>query len=718
MSTIDNDFQLAVTQHRAGHLHAAEHAYSAILQVAPNHAGARHLRGVIAYQSGRYAEALDDIRRAIVLEPDVAGFHSNLGLVALALGRLDDAVGAFRQAVAMQPEVAEFHYNLGNGLKAQKRFDEAAACYHRALERKPDHADAHNNLGNTLRELKQFESALAEFDLALALRPHSAEIHNNRANALNDLCRRDEAIAACRRALAIQPGFYAALNNLGNALKEEKRLDEAIECYRQVIQLAPGFAEGHGNLGLALSDHGFLNEAVQCHRRAVELNPAAAEAHSRLGNVLMVQGRHAEGDASYRRALELDPGDATTHSSYLFWRGYLPGASLAGLAADHAAWNQIHAHPLKAAWPARYSPRDAHSPLRIGFVSGDFGRHPVGYFAIRPVEALAQAGCQIACYSARFRNDDLTSRFRAASQVWREARLLSDPSLADQIHADRIDILCDLSGHSAGNRLPVFARKPAPVQITWIGSEGTTGLEAIDYLLADQFLIPPGAESYYRETVVRLPETYVCYEPPLEAPACGPLPALTRGGVTFSSFNNLAKINASVIATWAKILNRVANSRLALKYRWLNDPTVQNRLQTEFEAHGVSGDRLEFSGWQPHAEMLARYQTIDIALDTYPFVGGATTCEALWMGVPVVTFPGETFAGRHSFSYLMNAGCPDLVARSIDDYIELAVRLAHDLPGLARLRAQLRDQMHRSPLCDAPRFAAHLLETLHALAPR
>jgi predicted O-linked N-acetylglucosamine transferase (SPINDLY family) len=348
----------------------------------------------------------------------------------------------------------------------------------------------------------------------------------------------------------------------------------------------------------------------------------------------------------------------------------------------------------------------------VGFVSPDFGRHPVGHFLIRGLENLDRGQCETVCYCDRIIKDDLTTRLQAATTIWRDVIGLNDEQLAEQIRADRIDILFDLAGHTAGNRLLVFARKPAPIQITWIGYEGTTGLEAIDYILADRYLIPAGKETFYREQVLRMPDGYVCYDPPAAAPEAGPLPAAKNGCVRFASFNNLAKITPRVVEVWAKVLDRVPQSRLLLKYRGLGGKSVRERYLAMFTAFGVDPSRLEFAPPSDYAEYLAAYRQVDIALDPFPFGGGITTCDALWMGVPVVTCPGETFASRHGLSHLANVGLTDTIARDLDEYVALAVGLAGDLPRLATLRAGLRERMACSPLCDGKRFAEHFAEVL------
>ncbi len=316
------------------------------------------------------------------------------------------------------------------------------------------------------------------------------------------------------------------------------------------------------------------------------------------------------------------------------------------------------------------------------------------------------------CYSDRMVEDDLTRRFQAAAAQWRDVAGVSDQRLAEQIRADQIDILFDLAGHTAHNRLLVFARKPAPIQVTWAGYVGSTGLKAMDYLIADRYEIPPDAERHYRERLLRMPDGYVCYDPPVYAPQVARLPALDHGQVTFGCFNNPAKITPQAIEVWARILRQLPGARLVLKYKGWSDCGVARRFTEMFAAQAIDPGRLELLGSSPHVKLLAEYNRIDLALDPFPYNGGLTTCEALWMGVPVVTCPSETFASRHSLSHLSNVGLTETIARDLDEYVELAVSLAGDLPRLAGLRAGLRARMAASPLCDATRFAANLASRL------
>jgi predicted O-linked N-acetylglucosamine transferase (SPINDLY family) len=402
----------------------------------------------------------------------------------------------------------------------------------------------------------------------------------------------------------------------------------------------------------------------------------------------------------------------------LFTLQYRSGVTLRELAEAHQEFQRQHAAPLRDTWPAHDNDRDPQRRLRLGFLSPDLRRHPVGYFLIRVLENLDPRQCEMVCYYDRKTQDELTARFQAAATTWEDVVGLSHERLAEKIRSDRIDILFDMAGHTAHGRLLVFARKPAPIQIAWIGYEGTTGLAAMDYLLADRHVIPEESEPFYREQILRMPEGYLCYDPPAAAPPVGPLPALARGGVTFGSFNNLAKITAEVVAVWAKILRRLPRSRLMLKYRGLGDESVRRRFLALFTAAGTPPQQLDLQPPTSHSEYLATYHQVDIALDPFPFSGGATTCEALWMGVPVLTCPGETFASRHALSYLSTIGMTETIARDLDEYVEMAVSWAGDLPRLAALRAGLRGQMAASPLCDGRRCAVSLMAVLRGVWQR
>lgn len=657
-------------------------------------------------------EAIAQYRRAIEQDGRLMAAHRGLGGALRIAGRLEEAVACYRHALEVEPDDSRAYNDLGIVLRTQGKTREAAECYRRAIAIQPDFAEALSNLGVTWQDLGDQEQAVDCCHRALAIRPNFPEASNNLGNALQSLGKLVPAVDSYQRALALRPEFTEAWSNLGNALQDLGNFDEAVACYRRAIALRPSHAKSHNDLGTALRRKGDLDEAIACYQRALALQPELVEVHNNLGTAMKELGRLDEAVACYQRALDLAPGLAMVRSNLLFTQQYREGVTRAELAAAHAEYDRLHAGPLRATWTPHANVCDPERPLRVGFVSFDLARHPVGQFLVRLLENLDHSQAQAVCYSLRPVADEITVRCRAASALWRDVFAMPDEQLAAAIRQDRIDILFDLGGHTAQNRLLVFARKPAPIQVTWAGYVGTTGLETMDYLLADRYHVPPEAETDYCEQVLRMPNGYVAFDPPADAPSPGPLPALASERVTFGSFNNLSKVTPGVVALWAAILRRVPGARLFLQTPALGTPSARSRLVEQFAAQAVEPDRLEFGGPLAPGKFLAQYQRVDVALDTFPYSGGLTTLEALWMGVPVVTWPGETFAGRHSLSHLSNVGLLQTIAGSSAEYVETAVRLAVDVPRLAEIRSGLRQQVARSPLCDGRQFAADWMQVL------
>lgn len=739
---------LGVVENQTGNHQAAVRSIQRAIAVRGN-AAEYHSNLATAYRAlGRVADAVAALRRAIALEPDFAEAHYNLGNALWQQANREEAIASYRRATGLKPGYFAAHFQLGNALRDEKKFDEAAASYRAALQLRPTDADALNNLGVALYQLARAEEAIACYRHAVAARPGFAEAHSNLGIALRSQGRPQEATACHREALRLNPDYAEGHYNLGNALSGLGDMEAAAACYRQAVARRPGFAAAHAALGSTLLQLGNLQEADACCRRALALEPNDAANHHNLGTVLLAEGKLAEaidgfhralalkpddaqalndlgngfkdgGEideavACYRRALELKPEASSIHSNLVYALQYRTGVTLAELAEAHAEFDRRHAAPLRDALPPHAKIRPRKQRLRLGFLSPALRRHPVGFFTVRVLENLDRNACEVFCYSTAPRHDHYSRRFQAAATQWREVRGMDDQRLAELVRSDGIDILFDLDGHTAGNLLPVFARKPAPVQATWAGYVGTTGVRAVNYLIADRCTVPPGVEQYYCERVLRMPDGYLCYEPPDHAPPPGPLPALDNGSVRFCSFNNPTKITPEVVAVWARILKRLPATRLLLKYKGYDDPRVSGRFAALFAAQGIEAERVELKGFAPHREALAEYCRVDVALDPFPYSGCTTTCDALWMGVPVVTCPGETFASRQSLSHLSNIGLAETIARDLDDYVELAVALAGDLPRLAALRAGLRQRMAASPLCDGKRFAANLLSLLQA----
>jgi predicted O-linked N-acetylglucosamine transferase (SPINDLY family) len=522
-------------------------------------------------------------------------------------------------------------------------------------------------------------------------------VQNHKAGRLR------EAEQLYRQILAYRPNHADSLNLLGVISSRFGDHDSAVDLIRKAIALSPDCPGYHSNLGNVLKYVGQLGQAIAAYRRAIELNPHLAEAHSNLANALKDMGEWDEAIAAYRTAIQLDSQYAEAHSNLILGLHYQPDLDASAIAEEERRWNQQHAEPLKHLIGPHGNDRSPDRRLRVGYVSPDFRQHPAGWFMLPLLEHHDHAAMEIFCYANVFRNDDMTEQLRRHADHWRMVRGLTDQQMADMIRQDRIDILVDLTMHASGNRLLVFARKPAPVQVTWLSYPGSTGMQAIDYRLTDPQLDPPGFnDAWYAEKSVHLPRTYWCYRSPTDAPKVNDLPVLSAGRVTFGCLNNFAKVNEVILSTWCSLLRELPNARLLLHAK---EGSHRQKVRDKLARDGIDPARLEFIGRVPVAEYFQCYHRIDIALDTYPFCGGTTTCDALWMGVPVVSLVGQTTVSRGGLTILTNAGLAELMASSTEEYVKIAADLAGDLPGLAAMRAGLRRRMAQSPLMDAPRFA-------------
>lgn len=649
----------------------------------PRHGFGWKALGTVLMQLGQHADALEPLKKAAEFSPDDAYAHSNLGNLLSDLGRLHEAETSFRLALAIDPNFAEAHTNLGSTLQEMGRLDEAEASYRHALRIRPDLAEAHYNLGNNLKESGRLDEAEASYRRALQIKPDYAQALSNLGVVLNDLGRLDEAEKHIRQALQINPGFAQAYSNLGNALREMGRLNEAEASYRSALALKPDLAETYNNLGAALQDLGRLDEAETSYRRALQIKPDYTKAHS---NLLFSLNHSASNPPSY---------------------GF----------AEARLYGQKVSQPVTSRfteWSCSRQPER----LRIGLVSGDFKNHPVGYFLENLLRHLDPAAVELIAYPTDIKADEFTARIKPCFTAWNPLPGLTDEAAARQIHSDSVHVLIDLSGHTRYNRLPIFAWKPAPVQVSWLGYFATTGVAEIDYLIADPWTLPETEETWFTECIWRLPETRLCFTPPDIDINIAPLPALTNGYVTFGCFNNLTKMNDEVVALWSRVLTSVPGSRLYLKAKQLKEASVQQRTIERFANHGIDASRLILEGPDTRANYLAAYHRVDIALDPFPYTGGTTSVESLWMGVPVLTLAGESFLARQGVGILMNVGLPEWVAADSDDYVARAVSLVGDLPRLAKLRASLRQQALASPLFNAERFARHFEEAMRGMWER
>jgi protein O-GlcNAc transferase len=673
-------------------------------------------QGMALEQQGRPEEALLRYDSAIALMPGLARAHFNRGAILLDRGDAQDALEAFTFATRYKPDSAGAHFNLGAAYVRLDGHEVAVSAYRQALALKPDFIEAELALGAALEELGQDESALASYRRVLEIQPDHVEAQDKLAHLLVRLDRFDEATICFRKILARDPHNVDALNSLGLILNLGGNLLEAAEQYRLAAKLKPDFVAAHGNLGNALMDMHKFSDAAASYRRVLELDPNSADAYNNLGSALKDLGDLAKALESYRKAMALNPGMVIAHSNLLMVQNYLSEQPPEELLEEARRFGETVSRLAPAPAPLTNS-AVIDRCLRVGIVSADLSAHPVGYFVESVLAALAtetSGRMELFAYANSRESDVVTARIKSHLQGWHVVTDLSDASLAQRIRDDHIDILVDLSGHTGGNRLAVFAWRAAPVQVSWLGYFATTGVAAIDYLIADPWTLPPHLESHFTEEILRLPQTRLCFTPPALALNTNPLPALANGYVTFACFNALPKMNDSVVALWARVLRAVPRSRLHLMASQLNEASNRQTTLERFMAHGIEAQRLIIQGPVPRAKYLETYHRVDFALDPFPYTGGTTTAEALWMGVPVLTLAGNTFLSRQGVGLLMNAGLPEWVANDADDYVTRAVAHAGDLQKLSGLRAGLRSQVLASPIFDAPRFARHFEAVLRS----
>jgi predicted O-linked N-acetylglucosamine transferase (SPINDLY family) len=644
-----------------------------------------------------------------------------LGELEWRMGRGTAALASMQRAAALSPGDVSVHQILARGLQALGRLAEAEVSYRRVLKIAPQNADAHNDMGNVLLLLDRLVEAEMSYRRAVHLRPDYVEAHSNLGNALRALGRLPQAEDSLRRALRIRPEYVEAHNNLGAVLRALGRFGEAEASLRQALQLKPALAEAHNNLGNVLRALGRLAEAEESYRRALQIRPQYVDAQANLAGVVLELGRAAEATAGYRQALRIRPQYPQAYDGLLLSLLYQAGVSAEELLRAHRDYDAGFGAPLRAQWADHRARRGADSSsdrrLKVGYVSPDLRQHSVAHFIAPVLRERDRRAVEIFCYAEVAREDDTSSALRELSDHWLNTVGTSDAVLAERIVADEIDILVDLAGHTAGNRLLVFARKPAPIQVSWLGYPHTTGLSAMDYRLVDAITDPPGeADRRASETLIRLEDGFLCFEPPTAAPRpCAP-PCLASNYVTFGSFNNPAKLSPDALESWARLLKRTPNSRLLLKGRGFAEETTRQAFLTRFAAHGGDAARVILAGQLERlTDHLASYERIDIALDTFPYNGATTTCEAMWMGVPLVTILGSAHAGRVGASLLATVGLPELVAPSVEAYIDTAAALATDPGRLSSVRESLRERMAGSTLCDAPRFARKLETTYREL---
>ncbi len=735
MAGLGDRLRAAFAAHQAGRFDEAERGYQAVLAAQPGAAEALYLYGMLALQQGRAGDAVSRLEQARAASPQDPRIHLGLGQALDRAGRIAEALPAFSQAAEAEPSnpvawrgMAAAALASGDDLAAERAFG-------RVLAAQPEDRAGWFNLAVLRQRAGRAGEALDAVDRALALAPDDADAMANRAAILLDLDRAGDAVGAAERALSLAPGHGNACVNLAAALERVGRHAEAAEAARAGLADHPGNASLHLNLGLALMAVGDGTGAEAALKQAAAIDGASPGPPEALGALLQRQGRPGASEAASEHAIELggetarrctnlsvallaqaeqaaalsaarravtaDPDDEAARAHLVTVLNYADLGMDAGEAARE--WATRHETPLREAWPAFSASRDAEARLRVGYLSPDLRAHSVAYFLEPVLGAHDPAAVEVFCYADVVSEDAVSARLRELASTWCNVAQMTPSDIAARIREDQIDVLIDLAGHTWPRGLLVMARKPAPLQASWIGYPGPTGLAAIDMRITDAIADPPGTEDRYSERLARLDPVFLCYGPPSEAPA----PVRHDGPPTFASFNNPAKIAPPVFEVWAALLRAVPDARLLLKYAGLDEPATAERLRGRFAAAGLDPERLDMRGRAAAvSEHLAAYSDVDVALDTFPYNGTTTTCEALWMGVPVITLAGAGHPGRVGASLLSALGKADWVAADPAAYIETAAAMMADRGALAAGRDALRARMLASPLCDARQVAA------------
>tara|TARA_Y100001936_G_scaffold253585_1_gene319168 strand:- start:11896 stop:14067 length:2172 start_codon:yes stop_codon:yes gene_type:complete len=670
-SDIIRDLESAVTLHQSGDLTRAAGLYQSVLDRYPDLPDALNFLGVIAGELGQAEKALELIERSLTLDPANAVYHNNHGNILRQVGAFDEAIAAYKTAVGHAPEYAVAHNNLGIALNRCGMARDAEHSFRKAIEIEPEYYEAYNNLGTGLYLQARFEEASTVFREAISVAPKELSARNNLANVMAMLGKIDDAEKQCREAISIDDSHAITQLTFGGVLEAQGRFFEAEVAFRTALDLEPNMPAAWNN----------------------------------LGNLFRAMGQPVDAINSFRRAIALDPSNAMAHSNLLFSLSLDPATSAMTIKGEAENWNSRHAASLKEIKKLHLNDPISDRRIRVGYVSPDFHDHAVGRFLSPLYACHGRDKVEIYSYADVARVDDQTRWFETHSDCWRRTFGQGDEQLAEQIREDKIDVLIDVAGHTAGNRLLTFARQPAPVQASWLGYGGTTGLEAMGWRITDSVTDPIENEDHYCENLIRLPDSLFCYAGDDDLPAITDPPFETAGYLTFGSLNNFSKLNDDTLRCWAEIVSAVPNSRMLIKGRGLGDQQLRQRVTAIFSAEGISPDRLDLLDHLPKkSDHLSLFSKIDIMLDTFPYSGATTICEALWMGVPVITMAGDKYVSRMAAGILKVAKLEELIAENRQSYIRLAKSLADQKNRISNYRKTLRRQVMHSPIADQKQF--------------
>ncbi|KAL2487105.1 putative UDP-N-acetylglucosamine--peptide N-acetylglucosaminyltransferase SPINDLY [Abeliophyllum distichum] len=741
----------------------AHESFSEAVKLEPQNACALTHCGILYKDEGRLVEAAESYQKALKADPSyklaaecLAIVLTDLGTSLKLAGNAQEGIQKYYEAIKIDPHYAPAYYNLGVVYSEMMQYDTALNCYEKAALERPMYAEAYCNMGVIHKNRGDLESAISCYERCLAVSPNFEIAKNNMAIALTDLGTKvklegdihqgvayykkalyynwhyadamynlgvaygemlkfDMAIVFYELAFHFNPHCAEACNNLGVIYKDRDNLDKAVECYQMALSIKPNFSQSLNNLGVVYTVQGKMDAAASMIEKAIVANPTYAEAYNNLGVLYRDAGNISLAIESYEQCLKIDPDSRNAGQNRLLAMNYINEGADDKLYDTHRDWGRrfMRLFPHYTAWD---NPKDPERPLVIGYVSPDYFTHSVSYFIEAPLIHHDYTNYKVVAYSAVVKADAKTNRFRdrvlKKGGIWRDIFGIDEKKVASMVREDKIDILVELTGHTANNKLGMMASRPAPVQVTWIGYPNTTGLPTIDYRITDALADPPDEKQKHVEELVRLSGSFLCYTPSPEAGPVSPTPALSNGFITFGSFNNLAKITPKVLQVWARILCAIPNSRLIVKCKPFCCDSVRQQFLSTLEQLGLESQRVDLLPLilLNHDHMQA-YSLMDISLDTFPYAGTTTTCESLFMGVPCVTMGGLVHAHNVGVSLLTTVGLSNLVGKNEDEYVQLAVQLASDVTALSKLRMELRDLMLNSPLCDGPKFIQGLEST-------
>ncbi|WP_049630797.1 tetratricopeptide repeat protein [Cellvibrio sp. pealriver] len=696
---------------------AAENMAASLSKAYPKSVIIWKILGVAIAEQGRYADAIVPMQKVITLDPKDAEAHRNMASILDQLDKTETAEIHFRKAISLNSQDPISNQLLGKLLNKKKNYVEAEKYSRKAIALQYDLADAHDQLGIALLGQQKQADAEASFNTAIMLNPMMADAYNNLGITQNEQGRYQEADANYRKAIELNPQHTNAYNNLATNFMHQHLILEAEAAYRMAVEVDPLNTMALSNWGRLLHLQGNQVHAKELLEKALEIKPDFPEALNNLGNVHKELGDHDTAIACYRKATDIDINALHAYSNLLLIGGYHAKIPLEQLIEDAKGYGKRVAQLAQTKYSRWLAPTPLKNDvkIRIGFVSGDLRKHAVMFFLEGLLRNIDKNQFELIAYSTQPEEDEVTHRIKSHFIKWQPIFGKSDQAAANIIYQDAVHILFDLSGHTAHNRLPVFAYKPAPIQVTWAGYPATTGMDEMDYILADKYLVPAGQEQQFVENVWRFPEVSGCFAPLIDDIPVGDLPALKNGYITFGCLNNLIKMNDDVVEVWSQVLHAVPNSKLFLQAYQLSEPSVLKKTYVRYAAHGIPPDRLILEGKTPRLDYFKSYNKIDIALDPFPCPGGTTTADTLWMSVPVLTLKGHDYWGRFGEAIANYVGQPEWVAQDKQDYVRKAAHFAADIDLLKEMRQTLRTKALASPLFDAPRFTRNFESVLKGM---